>query len=119
MKPNLVAAALAGAALSLSGAVFAQSNADPSSKPQTGPGASFTHGESKRCESMSGSAKEDCDRQEATKTDGSQAASGGSETAAGSSQPSGDKPFTHGESKRCEKLTGAAKAECDKQEATK
>lgn len=29
---------------------------------------SFTHGESKRCESLSGEAKERCDREEATKT---------------------------------------------------
>src|SRR5258706_16410824 len=31
---------------------------------------------------------------------------------------SGDKSFTHGESKRCESLTGADKDQCDKEEAT-
>ena len=62
MKPNLIAVAFTAAALSLTGAVLAQSNADR--------GGGFTHGESKRCESMTGSAKEQCDKQEATKTDG-------------------------------------------------
>ena len=81
-------------------------------------GQTFTHGESKRCESLSGTAKDQCDREEATKTEGpaaqdtrtdsdSSAASGGTQT------------FTHGESKRCESLTGADKDQCDKEEATK
>ena len=31
---------------------------------------SFTHGESKRCESLSGAEKDQCDKEEATKTEG-------------------------------------------------
>ena len=30
----------------------------------------FTHGESKRCESMTGAEKDQCDKEEATKTEG-------------------------------------------------
>ena len=115
MKPSLIAAAFTAAALSLTSAVLAQSNADR--------GGGFTHGESKRCESMTGSAKEQCDKQEATKTDGEAqsppATSGSSAPASSSASRAGDGSFTHGESKRCEKLTGAAKEQCDKEEATK
>ena len=116
MKPNLIAVAFTAAALSLTGAVLAQSNADR--------GGGFTHGESKRCESMTGSAKEQCDKQEATKTDGEAqsppaTASGSSAPASSSGARASDGSFTHGESQRCEKLTGAAKQECDKEEATK
>src|SRR5947209_20523031 len=116
MKPNLIAVAFTAAALSLTGAVLAQSNADR--------GGGFTHGESKRCESMTGSAKEECDKQEATKTEGAAPgtpASGSERSATGSAAAADgrDAHFTHGESKRCEKLTGAAKEQCDKQEATK
>ena len=115
MKSNLIAVAFTAAALSLTGAVLAQSNADR--------GGGFTHGESKRCESMTGTAKEQCDKQEATKTDGEAqsppATSGSSAPASSSASRAGDGSFTHGESKRCEKLTGAAKQECDKEEATK
>ena len=57
MKPNVLALALL---FGLSGPTLGQSNSD----------RGFTHGESKRCESMTGSAKEQCDKQEATKTDG-------------------------------------------------
>jgi hypothetical protein len=36
-------------------------------------GDSFTHGESKRCASLSGADKEQCDKEEATKTEGAAA----------------------------------------------
>ena len=122
MKPDFIASTLTAAALSLTGLVFAQSNADQPSKVQSETVTSFTHGESKRCESMSGSAKEACDREEATKTDGSEAeGANAAPPPAGSSAAAGgsDAHFTHGESKRCETMTGAAKEQCDKQEATK
>jgi hypothetical protein len=72
---------------------------------------------------MSGEAKDQCDREEATKTQGpaaqdsqpaapEQARSATGSSAAGST-------FTHGESKRCESMSGAAKDLCDKEEATK
>lgn len=35
------------------------------------------------------------------------------------SQAPRDPSFTHGESKRCESLSGEAKAQCDREEATK
>ena len=93
---------------------FAQSNADRATGTAGQPdsGKTFTHGESKRCESMSGAAKDQCDREEATKTQGSQAQD---------SQPAaaGGNTFTHGESKRCESMSGATKDQCDKEEATK
>ena len=114
MKPNVLALAAAWVVFGLSGPVFAQSNAD----------RSFTHGESKRCESMTGDAKEQCDKQEATKTEGAApgtAASGSERSVTGSAAAAAgrDGHFTHGESKHCETLTGAAKEECDKKEATK
>ena len=111
MKPNLIATALIAAAISLPGLAFAQTNADQSSKPQ-----SFTHGESKRCETMTGAAKQQCDREEATKTEGAEAESADTPSAAAGGS---DAHFTHGESKRCETMTGAAKERCDRQEATK
>ena len=122
MKSDFIASTLTAAALGLTGVVFAQSSVDQPSQVQSKPGTSFTHGESKRCASLSGSAKELCDREEATKTDGSSAEStnaaqppAGSPAAAGGSGAH----FTHGESKRCETMTGTAKEQCDKQEATK
>ena len=89
------AAALAGM-LAFSLQAFAQSSAerpaDAAAKPapaaegnpasEAGTGASaaraksqgtFTHGESKRCESMSGADKELCDKEEATKAEGKEA----------------------------------------------
>src|SRR4051794_25724399 len=108
MKQNFIASTLTAVALSLSGVVFAQPNADLPSKVQGETATSFTHGESKRCESMSGSAKDLCDKEEATKTEGSEAESAnaapppaGSSAAAGGSGAH----FTHGESKRCETMT--------------
>ena len=52
--------------------------------------------------------------QSATEKKKEDSASRGSSTA-----PASDKPFTHGESRRCESLTGADKEQCDKEEATK
>jgi hypothetical protein len=114
MKPNVLAIAAASALFGVAGPTLAQSNTD----------RSFTHGESKRCESMTGSAKEQCDKQEATKTDGGApsapgTASGSSAPGSSSAAPGRDGSFTHGESKHCEKLAGAAKEQCDKEEATK
>jgi len=103
MMPRLSAAVIASMFLGFAAQSFAQSN----------DGKTFTHGESKRCEGMSGAAKDQCDREEATKTEGSAA----NESATGSS--SAGSSFTHGESKRCEGMSGAAKDQCDKEEATK
>jgi hypothetical protein len=114
MKANRIAVTLVAGALGVSGALRAQSNADHPS--------SFTHGESKRCESLSGSAKAQCDKEEATKSEGPQAGSADAQRAGrDSSAAAGGSAghFTHGESKRCETMTGAAKERCDKQEATK
>jgi hypothetical protein len=96
MKTLTLISALAGM-LALSTQVFAQSGAgrpsdDAAAKPPTpaaegnpastaGAGSSaaaksketFTHGESKRCESLSGAAKDLCDKEEATKAEGQQA----------------------------------------------
>ena len=88
---------------------------------QSQSGNTFTHGESKRCESLSGTAKDQCDREEATKTQGPAAQDARTETSssASSATSGGTQTFTHGESKRCESLTGAEKDQCDKEEATK
>lgn len=40
-------------------------------------------------------------------------------TGASTAPAKGDQSFTHGESKRCESMTGADKEQCDKEEATK
>jgi hypothetical protein len=111
MKANLLAVAAGCVLFGLAGPILAQSNTE----------RGFTHGESKRCESLTGSAKEQCDKQEATKTDAApQAApatgSGSSAARSPSAAGGGDGSFTHGESKRCETLTGAAKERCDKEE---
>ena len=111
MKPSLIATLLISAAFGVSGVVFAQTNADQSSKPE-----GFTHGESKRCESLTGPAKDECDRQEATKTEGAETESRDTPSAAVGA--TGGR-FTHGESKHCETMTGTAKEQCDRQEATK
>lgn len=101
MKLQLVSAAIASLSLGF---------AAPSSAQST-----FTHGESKRCESLNGEAKAQCDREEATKTQGPAAQESQPAAAAGG----GGKTFTHGESKRCEAMSGADKDLCDKEEATK
>ena len=82
-------------------------------------GQTFTHGESKRCESLSGAAKDQCDREEATKTQGPAARDARTESNSSASSATSGGTFTHGESKRCESLTGADKEQCDKEEATK
>jgi len=41
------------------------------------------------------------------------------QTFAQSAQPARDQSFTHGESKRCESLSGEAKEQCDREEANK
>jgi hypothetical protein len=109
MNLKIIGAAAASVLLGFATQSPAQSAADS--------GKTFTHGESKRCESMSGTDKAQCDREEATKTQGPAASDNrsGSSSAAGSS----GKTFTHGESKRCESLSGADKDQCDKEEATK
>ena len=47
------------------------------------------------------------------------AAEGADRSAASGSSARGDDKFTHGESKRCENLSGDEKVLCDKEEATK
>jgi hypothetical protein len=125
MKFRLVAAAIASMFLGFATQSLAQSNADHSPGTATKPdsGKTFTHGESKRCESLSGAAKDQCDREEATKTQGpaaqdsQPAATENARSSAGSS--AAGSTFTHGESKRCESMSGADKEQCDKEEATK
>ena len=111
MKFQIIFAGLVALLLGPGTQVLAQSQSE-----QT-----FTHGESKRCESLSGAAKDQCDREEATKTQGPEAqdARTGSNSSASSATSGGTQTFTHGESKRCESLTGADKDQCDKEEATK
>jgi hypothetical protein len=113
MNFRLHAAAIVSICLGLATQSFAQSDS----------GKTFTHGESKRCESMSGAAKDQCDKEEATKTQGpaaqdSQPAGAESERSSTGSSAAGN-TFTHGESKRCESMSGAAKDQCDKEEGTK
>jgi hypothetical protein len=94
MKLKILGTVLASSLLALSAQVLAQSPAErpadaatqpsqstPDSKKDdaasmgstTAPaksGDTFTHGESKRCESLSGADKDQCDKEEATKTEG-------------------------------------------------
>jgi|SRR6185369_8723726 hypothetical protein len=121
MKLGIFGVAVALASLGFAAQAVGQSNSDRAA------GKTFTHGESKRCETMTGAAKAQCDQEEATKAQGpaaqeSQPATGEDERASnGSSAAAGrtEKTFTHGESKRCESLSGADKDVCDKEEATK
>jgi len=123
MKIRLIAAAIASGFIGLSAQSFAQSNAQRGAGGVAQPdkGGTFTHGESKRCESMSGADKDQCDREEATKTEGdaSQASQPAASERSSAGSSTGGGSFTHGESKRCESLTGADKEQCDKEEATK
>jgi hypothetical protein len=50
---------------------------------------------------------------------GGAASTGASTTPPAGDKTSSEKTFTHGESKRCESMTGADKDQCDKEEATK
>jgi hypothetical protein len=111
MKFQIIVAGLVALLLGAGTHVLAQSQS----------GQTFTHGESKRCEGLSGTAKDQCDREEATKTQGpaAQDARTDSSSSASSSTSGGTQTFTHGESKRCESLTGADQDQCDKEEATK
>jgi hypothetical protein len=94
MKAQILGATLASTLIALSTHALAQSITDrpadsaaqPSqstadSKPETSSSTgsssapaksdgSFTHGESKRCASLSGADKDQCDKEEATKTEG-------------------------------------------------
>jgi FlaG/FlaF family flagellin (archaellin) len=123
MKLRLIAAAIASMLLGFATQSSAQSNPDRAvgAVTQADSGKTFTHGESKRCESLSGAAKDQCDREEATKTQGSTAQQDSQPAAPESSTGSSaaGNTFTHGESKRCESMSGAAKDQCDKEEATK
>jgi hypothetical protein len=125
MNVRLIAAAVASIFVGWAAQSLAQSNADGATGTVTQPDKrdTFTHGESKRCESMTGADKARCDEQEATKSEGDAgqasqpAATDDRRSSAGSS--AAGKTFTHGESKRCEGMTGADKDQCDKEEATK
>jgi len=108
MKLRIIVAGMASLLLGLGTQVLAQSQSDKT----------FTHGESKRCESLSGTAKEQCDREEATKTEGPKAEDSGRQGDSGAAS-GGTQTFTHGEYKRCESLSAAEKDQCDKEEATK
>ena len=105
MKLKILGAALASSLLALSAQVMAQSPVERPTEAASQPSQStteskkdgsanmgsstapaksddrFTHGESKRCASMTGADKEQCDKEEATKTEGpaAQDASGGSQ----------------------------------------
>ena len=114
MNSQIIAAALASALMGVATVGFAQTNSD----------RTFTQGESKRCGHLSGAARDQCDKEEATKTQGAAAqepgASRSDASSSGQSAAGADtRTFTHGESKRCESLSGAAKAQCDKEEGTK
>src|SRR5947208_773844 len=103
MKLHILEAAIAASALlALSNFAFAQSSAD-----QGKPSDTFTHGESKRCAAMTGADKDQCDKEEATKTQGSaaQEASKLQESGSASTGSSTADTFTHGESKRCASMT--------------
>src|SRR5437868_6354234 len=103
MERQIVSALAVFACLGMATSAWAQ---------PSGAGATFTHGESKRCEGMTGADKQQCDREEGAKTQGPSSSTGGS-------APEKDASFTHGESKRCESMSGAEKDQCDKEEATK
>ena len=68
MKTQIVSVATASFFLAFAQPLFAQANSDGGSADKQAP---FTHGESKHCESLSGAAKEQCDRDEGAKTEGS------------------------------------------------
>jgi hypothetical protein len=92
MKRKILGVALSSVLLALSTQVLAQSTTDrPADTTATPPSQSATEGKKDDASSM------------------------GSSTAPAKS---GD-TFTHGESKRCESLTGTDKDQCDKEEATK
>jgi hypothetical protein len=90
MKRKLIGLAAASMLL-CSALALAQSSAGPARSAVEGDSTkSFTHGESKRCATLSGDAKVLCDKEEATKAQGSaaeQASSGSSAAAGGSAQP--------------------------------
>lgn len=109
MKFQIITAGLVALLIGSGAHVLAQSQS----------GQTFTHGESKRCESLSGTAKDQCDREEATKTQGPAAQDARTDSNSSASSATSGGTFTHGESKRCESLTGADKDQCDKEEATK
>ena len=113
MKCQTLAAAIASVFVGLSSQVLAQSKDS----------GSFTQGESKRCESMTGPSKDQCDKEEGSKTQGPAAQNPikpqDSATSGSSATAKSDGSFTHGESKRCETMTGAAKDQCDKEEGAK
>src|SRR5438067_2400452 len=98
MKLRLLEAAIASAFLALSTQGFTQSKGTDT----------FRHGESKRYATMTGADKDQCDKEEATKTEGpaaqeaSKPQDSGLASAGASAAPAkpGDS-FTHGESKRC------------------
>jgi hypothetical protein len=100
MKGRILGAALASALLALSAQALAQTATDRPTDPATQP--------------SSDAATQPSSPSSATEEKKDDSASMGSSTA-----PASDKPFTHGESKRCESLTGADKDQCDREEATK
>jgi hypothetical protein len=108
------AVTLAALLIALPASIFAQSDEHRGSSVKADGGRqSFTHGESKRCQSLTGPAKDQCDKEEANKGQAPAAESASAPAAAGGER------FTHGESKRCEGLGAAAKDQCDREEATK
>ena len=114
MKFQTIAVTIAAALAAFTTVGLAQTPSGPSA-------GMFTHGESKRCESMSGEDKQQCDKEEATKAQGAAAQEAGGPQRSGGDSAAGASgaTFTHGESKRCETMSGTAKEQCDKQEATK
>jgi hypothetical protein len=117
MKAKIVAAAVAAALLGLSSVASAQtSSAGASAGAGTG---------SPRCDSMTGADKDQCVRDENTKTEGSGPAgsaagaatpgtsigTGGAPAAAGASAES-----SAGTSRNCEALSGTEKADCLRKE---
>ena len=109
MRFPIVAAGAASLLLGFGTLGYAQSQSQDTT--------TFTHGESKRCESLSGAEKARCYREEATKTQGAAARESTSQDPNEAAR--GGTSFTHGESARCESMQGAEKEQCDREEATK
>ena len=77
--------------------------------------ASYDHGESKRCNTMTGAQKEQCVRDEANKTQGTPPA----QSSAGATREAATPGERYGRSPHCDTMTGKAKEQCLEAEARK
>lgn len=111
MKIKLPGAAVAAALLGLSTVSFGQ-NAGDSAGTSTG---------SPRCDSMTGAAKDQCVRDENTKTEGSSTASPGADAATpgtGIGTGTTSAGSAAGKKSRCDALSGTQKNDCLRDEGT-